>query len=499
MTQLTKTDFIQFLNCPESLWLLKNKPEIYNGHKGEFSLFLEKLIEEGYEVEAYAKQLFDSGFDLPENASPAYTKEQLGTANKVFFQPSFITDKGVFARVDVLEKLANGTFHIYEIKSSTSIKKDKKHNHLKDACFQKFVLQECGYTVSKVSIINLNKEYVRQGEVVANELLDIIDITSAIEHLYSTVVNEINAASTFINKKDISSIDCECRFKTRSNHGDCFSYFNRDIPEYSIYEIGRISAKKVMELVEQDNMAILDIPVGFDLNTKQQLQVESVRQEKPIINKDAITSTLSNLQYPLHFVDYETYASAVPKIDGMCPHKHLVFQVSIHTLNAEGNLTHFEWLGHSMELPTDMLSKMQDFTGLKGTFISWNSPFEIGRNKDMIAWLPEFTTYLNYMNEHMFDLMDIFKEDYVDYRFHGSSSIKKVLPVLCPQFSYTDLEVQDGTMALDTWGRMVSDPDFDEDVEQTRNNLLAYCKLDTLAMVEIYRKLRASKIDDYGI
>jgi hypothetical protein len=44
--------------------------------------------------------------------------------------------------MDVLEKLDDGTFHIYEIKSSTSIKKDKKHNHLKDACFQKYVMTE---------------------------------------------------------------------------------------------------------------------------------------------------------------------------------------------------------------------------------------------------------------------------------------------------------------------------------------------------------------------
>ena len=90
----------------------------------------------------------------------------------------------------------------------------------------------------------------------------------------------------------------------------------------------------------------------------------------------------------------------------------------------------------------------------------------------------------------MFDLEIIFKKDYVDYKFRGRTSIKKVLPVLCSQFSYSDLEVQDGTMALDTWGRMVSDPNFNEDIEQIRNNLLAYCKLDTLAMVEIYKKFK---------
>ena len=106
-----------------------------------------------------------------------------------------------------------------------------------------------------------------------------------------------------------------------------------------------------------------------------------------------------------------------------------------------------------------------------------------------MVWMPEFVEYLNYMNENMWDLMEVFKEDYTDYRFRGSTSIKKVLPVICPELSYVDLEVQDGTMALDTWGRMVNDPSFREDIQQTRKNLLDYCRLDTLAMVEIFKFL----------
>lgn len=484
MHQLTKTDFIQYLNCPESIWLLKNKPNEYA--KGEFSLFLEKLIKEGYEVEEYAKLLFPNGVDLPENSSPDYTQQQLNSNKNVFFQPSFSTPKGVFARIDVLEKLADNTYHIYEIKSASSIKKGK----LEDACFQKYVLQECGYNVSKVSIIHLNKDYVKQGAINANELLEVAEVTEQINNLYSTVVNDINAASNFINKEAINENQCSSRYKTRANHCDSFKYFNKDVPEFSIYEIARISAKKIGQLVDNSQLGILDIPLDFELSVIQQAQVESVRKELVLINKPRIEQTLNNLKFPLHFVDYETFPTAIPKLDNMGPHNHLVFQVSIHTMQENGELTHFEWLGSKLEQPIDMLKQMQDFTGLKGTFISWNAPFEISRNKDMLVWIPQFTEYLNYMNTHMFDLMNIFKTDYVDYRFHGSTSIKKVLPVLCPQFSYSDLEVQDGTMALDTWGRMVTDPDFEEDLEQTRKNLLAYCKLDTLAMVEIYKELK---------
>jgi hypothetical protein len=51
MSLVSKTNFIQYLNCPESLWLKIHKPEVYP--KGDFSLFLENLVKEGYEVEAY--------------------------------------------------------------------------------------------------------------------------------------------------------------------------------------------------------------------------------------------------------------------------------------------------------------------------------------------------------------------------------------------------------------------------------------------------------------
>ncbi len=483
MNQVTKTDFIHFINCPESLWLQKNKPKAYT--KGPFSLFLEKLIKEGYEVEDYAKLLFPDGLNLPENSTPTYTKQQLNSNHTVFFQPSFLTPKGVFARVDILEKLPDNTYHLYEIKSATSVKKGK----LEDACFQKYVLQECGYTVAKVSIIHLNKDYRKQGVIQTKELLTIIDITENTNDIYSTVANKINAATSYINRNAINENKCSCRYKTRTNHCDSFSYFNSDIPDYSIYEIARISAKKIQQLVAQQYLGILDIPLNFKLSTMQQVQVESVRKEKVLINKSSIKSTLNKLQYPLHFIDYETFPAAIPKLDHMGPHQHLVFQVSVHTMQKDGDLTHFEWLGTKIEQPEDMLKQMQNFTGLTGTFISWNAPFEMSRNKDLLEWVPKFKIYLNYMNAHMFDLMTIFKTDYVDFRFHGSTSIKKVLPVLCPQFSYSDLEVQDGTMALDIWGRMVSDPDFGGDRDTTRKNLLAYCKLDSLAMVEIYRVL----------
>lgn len=487
MNQLTKTDFIQYLNCPKSLWLLKNKPEDYN--KGEKSLFLEKLIKEGYEVEEQAQKLFPEGISLPDFGSAELTKKELESDTKVFFQATFETKEGAFARIDILEKKDDGTFHIYEIKSSTSIKKDKKHNHLKDACFQKYVIEKNGHTVSQVSIIHLNKNYVRDGEIEPKQLLTTVDVTDDINELYENVSLHIKDALVFINKPEISLKTCSCRENTRSNHCDSFNYFNPDISEYSIYEIGRISKKRILELTDVDVFEIKDIPYDYKLNDKQLLQIKSLKQDMPIINNKEIQKQLSSLEFPLHFIDYETYASAIPRMNGMSPHQHIVFQVSIHTLHEDGKIKHYEYLADKLESPRNILEYMQSVTGDSGTYISWHASFEKSRNKDIIKVLPEYTEYLENMNNNMYDLEDIFKKDYIDYHFHGSSSIKKVLPVVVPELSYKDLDIQDGTMALDTWGRMVLDPNFNEHKEEVRKNLLSYCELDTLAMVELYKEL----------
>ncbi len=87
----------------------------------------------------------------------------------------------------------------------------------------------------------------------------------------------------------------------------------------------------------------------------------------------------------------------------------------------------------------------------------------------------------------MVDLMDLFKTAYVDIGFGGSTSIKRVLPVLCPDLSYAAMDVSDGTAAMEAWGRFVDAETDASERERLKAALLDYCALDTLAMVEIFR------------
>jgi hypothetical protein len=86
--------------------------------------------------------------------------------------------------------------------------------------------------------------------------------------------------------------------------------------------------------------------------------------------------------------------------------------------------------------------------------------------------------------------MEIFsKQYYVDAKFKGSASIKKVLPVLVPELTYKNLNIQKGDQASERWEYMISDKVTEEEKQAIMQDLLEYCKLDTMAMVRIWEFL----------
>ena len=140
-------------------------------------------------------------------------------------------------------------------------------------------------------------------------------------------------------------------------------------------------------------------------------------------------------------------------------------------------------------MPLGLIESMESDIEPEGSIVSWHASFEMTRNKEMAEVFPDKSEFLKNLNKRMVDLENAFKKNYVDVRFGGSTSIKKVLPILCPEFSYSDLSVQDGTSAMETWERMLSaDP---ENAKALAQSLLQYCKLDTLAMLKIYKVLVA--------
>ena len=487
---LTKTDYIHYLLCPKSLWLLKYKPEVYP--RKEFSAFLQKITRDGYEVESYAQMLFPGGVSLPTGSHATLkTKEALSSSVPALFQATVQTDDGLFARADILERTPDGRYDLYEVKSSSSVKKDKKHNHIKDACFQKIAFEQSGVSIRNVYLMHIDGTYVRGKSVDPHKLLARANITTAVEKVFVETEIEVKNALGFLASEQIGEGGCACYLATRSNHCDAFSYFNGPLPERSVWELGGIREKKLGGFLGSDITLIKDVPADADLNDRQLRQVRSSIEGRPIVNDTCIAEMLRAMEFPLYFFDYEASVSAVPKIVGTRPWQQIPFQFSLHVLEESGTLSHKEYLSESLDGSEGVLQALQDFIGPTGSVVSWHASFEKMLNREMGKMYPSYASFLDQVNDHMVDLEDIFKEAYTDAAFCGSTSIKKVLPVLCPELSYKHLGVQDGTQAMEQWFALVEGDLSEEERSVVRTDLLVYCKLDTFAMVALYRYLKA--------
>jgi len=406
------------------------------------------------------------------------------------YQATFVTDDDLEARLDILKRNEDNTFDIFEVKSSSSVKQWAGQDHIRDVAFQKIVLERCGLAVSSVNIIHLNSDYVRGRKLDLEALFVTEDITERVDEIIDTVSDEISTAKGWFAQGSIDETGCSCRFKTRSNHCGSFTYFNGQIAKTSAYNIPYISSSKLGLLLEAGIEDMADIPTNFDLSDKQLTYVQAAQTGKPQINEAEMESLLSEYTYPLYFLDYETYATAVPKLEGLSPHSNIPFQASLHILREDSELEHFEYLSNELIYPEDLVKYLAEHIGDTGAIVVWNDGFEKGRNREMGECFGEYEDFFEDLNERIVDLEDVFKTTYVHPEAAGYTKLKVIYPTLLPGGkSYNDLEVQNGTMAMSKWEEMVTGDMSAEDRQQRRKELLAYCELDTLAMVEIYQFL----------
>ena len=465
---LSKTDFIQYLNCPKSLWLLKHKPKLFT--KTPLSNYEEKLAAEGYKVQA-----------LVEN----YLREE-DSENKYSSEQIFKTKDGLYVAADIIRHNNDGTLDLFEVKSSSSI----SNENLIDATFQMLTIEKSGSEVNSIHIVHINKNYVRGPSLSVGDMMSFSLVTNQVRRREKRVNTEIMDALEFLKQPTIDETNCSCLKLSGSHHCESFDYFNPNIPKPSIYNLPRINKKR---------LAIFSEEQRFDLNeiddnevTKNQLRVvKAAKSNSPVINRSAIKNFYEKVQYPLYFLDYETFSSAIPVVEGVKPHAHIPFQFSIHVMAAANipDLQHFEYLAENAELPQKMVEYMQEIIGPTGSIVSWHKSFENTRNKEMAALYPDKAEFLNSISDRTIDLEDMFKDGYVDIAFGGSTSIKKVLPVIVPDLSYDKMEVANGTDAMEFFTRMLNSA-IGYERKKLRHEMLKYCKLDTLAMVKIFEAMK---------
>ncbi|MDA3079815.1 MULTISPECIES: DUF2779 domain-containing protein [unclassified Campylobacter] len=486
---ISKTAYINGINCHKSLWLSKFRKDLITDDKNE------SILQSGIEVGKVARECFKGGVEIEFDALNfgkmiEKTNEFIANNQKIIYEATFSNEFG-FAMADILVK--NGdSYEIYEVKSSSHI----KPYHIDDAKFQYFVINS-QIPVSKVCIMHINSDYERNGELSLNELFSFCDITSEVMASQSEVKAKSEEILQMLKAKNEPCVKVgkhcfypfECKF---------LNYCLGQMPEISVFNLHRIQKEKACEYFNKGIKSFEDIKNSdIKLNERWQIQLNTTK-DSPYINQEILDNFFSNLKYPINFFDFETFTDAVPRFNAQRPFMQIPFQYSLHILHENGKLEHKEFIGDGVSDPrANLIEKMLGDITPNGSIVAYNMSFEKGVIQNLAKFDTKFASRLLALNERFVDLMFPFSNfGYYDSEFKGSFSIKSVLPAMFKnddELSYKKLEIQNGGMASAIYANFANLTQFDR--EKQRENLLKYCRLDTLAMVRIFERLLNLKIE----
>jgi hypothetical protein len=485
---LTKSKYLNGLQCLRLLWIAVND----KGRMPEVEEAQQKLFDEGHIVGNYAKKLFPNGIDIPIEdfkGNLEQTKKLL-TENKPLFEPSFLVDR-LYSRADILEPTKEG-WNIIEVKSSTEVKDVNRQ----DIAFQKYVYEKAGLKINKCFILHINNQYTKQGEINLSELFAKEDVSQSVEEEIKLIPERVKLFLDIIDSKeptikigDFCGKPYECSMKSQ-----CWAFLPKENCVFDLYRGG----KKSWELFERNILAIKDIPENEKLNDKQQIQLKCEKTNRPHINLSAIQEFFKTLEYPLYFLDFETYQTAIPLYDGLRPYQQIPFQFSVHKIDKNGKKTHFSFISAGSKDPRKkFVNAIKRKLGIKGSVIVYNQVFEEGRLKELGELFPLEKERIESIILRMRDLLIPFRNfDYYNRKQEGSASIKYVLPALT-DMTYKGMEIANGAQAsiryaYITHGKIDGTKAKREEIKKVRDDLKKYCQLDTEAMIEVMEKLKAN-------
>ena len=486
---LSKSLYIRGLQCEKSLWLKKKMPEVLQAPDDG----AQAVFDTGTSVGELACELFSGGERIEYTgdfgSQMAKTKELMEHGTKVVYEATFCFD-GILVMVDILCVGDDGLV-INEVKSSTSV----KEVYIDDAAIQYYVISSLGYKVSAVNIIHIDNSYVRGEKLELEKFFHAEDVTEQVKQKQADIPQNLSKFDEILSKDTEPEVDigpqCSDPY-TCDAWGYCWRE-QRGMPEYSIFDISGLRNKKKFELYKSGVVKFEDIKELDKFNASQQIQIRSELSKEQIIDKEAIKEFLDTLSYPLYHLDFETFQQAVPEFVGLSPYEQIPFQFSIHKDDGKGILEHFEFLAEVGADPRyELALNLIKFIPQDACVLAYNMSFEKRVIRRLAANYLLISNELMAIHDNIKDLMTPFvSKSYYHPKMQGSYSIKYVLPALVPEFesAYKDLNlIHHGGEAMQAYEAMAYMPA--KECDAYKQALLAYCKLDTLAMVKVLEKLR---------
>lgn len=489
MRTFSKSKLLALRQCPKRLWLEIHRPDLR-----EDSAATQTSFQIGHQVGDIAQRMYDPEglgalIDVQsEGFKRAFERSgELLQSSQPIFEAGF-SAAGALAFADVMlpvQTEGKQVWRMVEVKSSTSV----KNYHRDDVAVQAFVAQSAGVALQSIALAHIDNTWTYPGNGDYRGLLKEVDLTeeafSRTEEVKSWIAQAQKTSASATEPAIETGAHCDqpyaCGF---------YDYCSRDEPqpEFPIYWLPRFGATKRQELAEQGVDDFSHVP-DDQLNAKQQRVKDHTLANTVYFDAQGAAADLACHGFPAYFLDFETIQFAVPIWAGTRPYRQNTFQFSLHTLAASGQLDHTEFLDLSGGDPADPFAHaLLVACGESGPVFVYNAGFETARIRELAVRNPHLSDALLAIVERVVDLLPIARKRYYHPSQQGSWSIKKVLPAVVPELSYSALDgVQDGGMAMAAFMEAIHPDTAAERKTQIEQQLLAYCKLDTYAMVRLWQ------------
>ena len=502
MRFLSKSKLLAYRQCPKRLWLEVHRPELREDSAGTQARF-----QAGYQVGDIARRIYDpegrgavidveaEGFD----GAFARTAELLISSRQPVFEAGFEAG-GALAFADVmLPEFDNGqlVWRMVEVKSSASV----KDYHRDDIAVQAFVAQSAGVKLKSVALAHIDSSWTYPGDEDYRGLLKENDLTAETFARTDEVKGWIAEAHRIVEQPAEPEVAVGAHCHKPFACGFC-NYCNRGVvePEYPLRLLPHLSSSKRATLAEQGVDDLRDVLDDL-LTEKQRMVKKHTLAGTVFFDATGAASDLAPHGFPAYFLDFESIQFAVPIWKGTRPYQQITFQFSLHTLTESGQLSHTSFLDLSGNDPSEQFAKaLLAACGEKGPVFVYCAAFEKTRIRELAERFPDLARPLLNINARIVDLLPIARRRYYHHSQQGNWSIKAVLPAAVPELSYDKLDgVQDGGMAMDAFCEALQPGTSEERKSEIERQLLAYCRLDTLAMVRLWEFFRGRKLADIRV
>ena len=451
---------------------------------------LQGVYDTGHEVGELACKRYPDGHFVAQNHLQFW--DALGETQRILKQRSVsalfeaaFEHEGLIARADIIERLSSDGWRLIEVKSTTGL----KEAFVLDVAFQLIILRASGLDVRDAAVMTLDRSYVYDGKKLdLDRLFQLHPVLEQCEKLIDTVGEDARKMQSLISESSPPDIEIgdhcfdpyECPY---------FAHCSRDViwPEHGINELPSLHPNRRTELEEIGIEEIQDIPDDFPLTKLQRIVCKSVREQQLLVHGD-VSSVLANIKPPIRYLDFETFAPAIPRFAGTRVYDAIPFLFSVHTEHDPNTVEHIDYLHEQDDDPRPyIVERLIEALGSEGSICTY-SHYEHTVLTSLARAIPERTDELDAISARLFDLLPVVRNSIYHPEFRGSYSVKSVLPVLVPGMGYEDLEISDGQTASVLYTQAL----HNSKVKVRRkafNDLRAYCERDTLAMVRLHHAL----------